>query len=89
MALQEIAQGFYDINWTKVESCDIRESLKVRLLLSEIELLPPKEGLRLLMYVLESKALFIETIKIKVQENPYKKILELKDVNARIKLFHT
>lgn len=71
MTPQQIAKELLGISWLTAQSDCQEENEKITYLLSQIEMLPPKQGLRLILSVLEVVSLMSE-VDFSQPQNPFK-----------------
>lgn len=83
MTPQEIAIAVDSVSWIGVQSDCPMENQNVTRLLFEIEKLPPKQGLRLLMKVIELKGLRIES-DISDPDNYFRTMTDFRNVDSAL-----
>jgi hypothetical protein len=89
-SIPDLAKELLRINWTKVQCDDMYECEDVMGILSEIEKLPPSQGLRLILEVLEVKSLELENHSTwNDPHNPFKDMRKFLYLESTINNFPT
>lgn len=86
MTAKQIAQQMFTIDWQRVQSDSPYENERVMFLINELEKMDSKQALRLLVFVIEAKAL---TMEFKDEQTSFSDMGEFKYIEDKLQDYPT